>query len=356
MTSPCTTFLNILISVFRSSHLAAVRRAASGTHVTIDPSSFLTTVVTTSAALVAIIGGLLVAKFVGLDSDQRASRKIRADAAERLGISRGRAESARQNVLRWEAGQFFRMEEAIRAVVGTGGTSADELMKMAYWPYSPDELAPFIADVVAEAERAREALNGRIDNPGLYWGNFFHINPDLPRIRWPQVWQHVYDSMAREVALAQKARRQAEPRDRPFADIAAASAGLSWIAPVQIPSPGIDDRETAARRYDDLRASDARAQQQVEDLEAELHRIEREHTEIVRPDGRLWSGAGILIVFTILGVALPLGIMATGPHDLAQVRWVLWPFIGSLVVLIGYILGYLVQLTRKKPDQPTTSA
>lgn len=108
-----------------------------------DPTPFLSTIVATSAALVAIIGGLLVARFVSLDSDQRASRKILTDAAERLEVAKGRAESARQNVLRWEADEFFRRREVVRAVVDTGVTSADELVKMAYWPYAPDELAPF---------------------------------------------------------------------------------------------------------------------------------------------------------------------------------------------------------------------
>lgn len=206
--------------------------------------------------------------------------------------------------------------------------------------------------MVAEAERAREALNGRIRNPDLYWGNFFYNNPDLPEIRWPRVWQHVYGSIAKGVAAAQEARRKAALRDRPFADMAAA---LAWTAPVRMPAPGIDDRETAARRYDDLRAGDSRAHQQVEDLEAELHRLEREHTEIVRPDGRLWWGVGILIGFTFLGVVLPVYVMATGPHGLAPVRWVLYPFLLSLAALIGYIVVYLVQLTRKKPDQPAAS-
>jgi hypothetical protein len=93
--------LNTLITAFRSSHLAAGRPAASGVHVIIDPSPFLTTVVTTSAALVAIIGGLLVAKFVGLDSDQRTSRKILTAARERLELARRRAQKAWHDILRW---------------------------------------------------------------------------------------------------------------------------------------------------------------------------------------------------------------------------------------------------------------
>jgi len=72
-----------------------------------------------------------------------------------------------------------------------------------------------------------------------------------------------------------------------------------------------------ARRLDELLADHVRAKQQAEDLEAELLRLEQEHATIVRPDVRLWWGIGILIVFTILGVVIPLGVMITGPHDLA---------------------------------------
>ena len=66
-----------------------------------DPTPFLSTIVTTSAALVAIIGGLLVAKFVGLDSEERSSRKVVADAAERLEVARTREQVAWREVLRW---------------------------------------------------------------------------------------------------------------------------------------------------------------------------------------------------------------------------------------------------------------
>jgi hypothetical protein len=114
--------------------------------------------------------------------------------------------------------------------------------------------------------------------------------------------------------------------------------------------PPTDYGAIAARRSDELLANHARAQQQAEDLEAELRRIEREHAEIARPDARLWWGVVILIIFAVLGVVVPLGVMATGPHDLAPVRWVFWPFILSLAALIGYIVVYLLQLTRTKRD------
>ena len=318
---------------------------------TTDPTPFLSTIVVTSAALVAIIGGLLVARFVSLDSDQRASRKVLGDAADRLAVARDRARTARQNVLRWEAYDFFESEAVVEAVVDEGVTSAAELMRIANWPHEAAELAPFAAEVADEAKRAREALAGRVSDSDGFWGEFRRAHPDLPDDRWPQVWEHVFDGITNE--LAEAARRQmalAPSSPRSFASLPASLMQLPLIPPL---APTTDYSATEARRYDELVASHVRARQQVEDYEAELGRLRLDHAEIIRPDVRLWWGVGILIVFTALGVALPLWVMSQGPHDLAPVRWVFYPFALSLAALIVYIVVYLIQLTRNKPDQPT---
>lgn len=165
-----------------------------------------------------------------------------------------------------------------------------------------------------------------------------------------------------KAAAEEEARRRAAPPKAPFErelDQLNAMAGaqrrnVSMAA--ALAPPRTDYGVIAARRSDGLRADHARAEQQVEDLEAELLRLEQEHAEIVRPDTRLWWGVIILIVFTVAGVVVPLWFMAAGPGDLTSVRWwVLYPFLLSLAALIGYIVLYLVQLTRSKPDEPTTS-
>ena len=334
---------------------------------TIDPAPFLSTIITTSAALVAIIGGLLVARFISLDSDQRASRTILKGARERLELARRRAQAAWGGILRWDAGSFFRTPGVVEAVLDKGVASPDELMRMASWEHEPDELAPFATEVAEEAGRAREAITPRIRDD-VFWSDFRRRCHDLPEIRWPSVWEHVYDGIAKERATAEAAAEEARRRaasaksamERQLDDMNDAlirgRQHQALMARVLVPPPPTDYAAIAARRSDDLLANHARAQQQVEDLEAELRRLEQEHTEIVRPDARLWWGVGILIVFTALGVVLPLWVMAADPHDLAPVRWwVFYPFIGSLALLIGYIVVYLVQLTRKKPDQSAAS-
>jgi len=83
-----------------------------------DPAPFLSTIILASAGLVAIIGGLLVARFVSLDSDQRGSRKITSEARDRLDSARQRSKAARTSRLDWHAGFFFR--GAVLNVVSQG--------------------------------------------------------------------------------------------------------------------------------------------------------------------------------------------------------------------------------------------
>jgi len=333
--------------------------------VTTDPTPFLSTIVVTSAALVAIIGGLLVARFVSMDSDQRTSRKILTDARERLGLARRRAQAAWHAILRWDAEGFFATPQVVEAVLDKGVVSPAELIRIASWSHEPDELAPFVMEVAEEAVRAREAIIPRIRGGDVFWSDFRRRCRDLPEIRWPWVWDHVFDVVARErdvaEAAAAEARRRAEPPktalERSFdrmSDLSIRDPRQGALLPTfSAPRPQTDHGAIAARRSDELRANHGRAQQQVEDLEAELHRLEQERAEIVRPDARLWAAVVILVILTVLGIVLPLVVMATGPHNLASVRWVLYLFIGSLAALIGYIVVYLVQLTRNKQDQPT---
>jgi len=184
LTSPCTAVVNTLITTFRSSHFATVHPKASEGHVTVDPTPFLSAVVTVSAALVAIIGGLLVAKFVGLDADQRASRKILTDARERLRLAQGRERTAWRAILRSDAGRFFVTPWVIDAIVDEGVVSPAELIRMASWSHDPDELTPFVTEVADEAGQAREAITPRIRSDDASWSDFRRRNPDLPEVCW----------------------------------------------------------------------------------------------------------------------------------------------------------------------------
>ncbi|HET9969803.1 MAG TPA: hypothetical protein VFQ68_16330 [Streptosporangiaceae bacterium] len=185
--TPCIAFKKTLITVPGYRYLAAVAHPrVYGVHV-IDPAPFLSTIIATSAALVAIIGDLLVARFISLDNDLRTSSKILTAARERLEIARRRSKAAWGDILRWDADRFFGTTEIVEAVLDKGVTSPAELMRIAAWRHQPDELTPFITEVTAEAGRAREAITPRISSDDVFWGDFRRRRRDLPEIRWPDV-------------------------------------------------------------------------------------------------------------------------------------------------------------------------
>lgn len=315
---------------------------------------FLSTIILASAGLVAITdSGLLVARFVGLDSDERSNRRVLGDAAGRLASARRRAKDARDNQRTWEAWNFLDIPDILDAI-GHGVSELDELRQYAWCPLSDQGLQPYVSKVADEFTRAHGALDDRVSASDGDWRAFRKAAPDLPEIRIPSVWQQVYEEIAARLADEERARSQAR---QPIPTTWATGLPMPEIPPITM-NPDLTRNlgriaigrvQIDARRQDDLRAAVDRAQQRVEDYEDELRRLTEAHKEIVRPDARLWWGVVILIAFAIVGVALPVWKMSQGPADLGAVRWLVYPFGGALAVLLVYVVVYLAQLSRRKP-------
>lgn len=182
-----------------------------GVGVVTDPAPFLSTIIVTSAGLVAIIGGLLVARFVSLDSDQKGTRKVLDEAADRLAAAHRRAAQARSNLNAWDADGFLRGN--VLDAIGEGITDLNLLRRLDDCQLTDDELSPFVADVAEEFARARAELAARPINDFLDvsgWDRFRQATHGLLEIRWPRVWRTVFEEMrgdrAEELAAARKQR------------------------------------------------------------------------------------------------------------------------------------------------------
>ena len=103
-----------------------------------DPNLFLSTIAAVSAALVAIIGGLLVARFVGLDSDQRTSRRARDAINGRLKLP---AIGPPRRMAALSGGRHDFLDEAgVMAAIFAGQIDLAELRALADCPLSDDDL------------------------------------------------------------------------------------------------------------------------------------------------------------------------------------------------------------------------
>jgi hypothetical protein len=314
--------------------------------VTPDPAIFLSTIILASAALVAIVGGLLVARFVGLDSDQQTTRRVLLDADGRLRAASRRAAEARANLQRWDAWDFLMDRDVLNEIAG-GVTDPAELNRLADCRLTEQELQPYLESVVEEFSTARGVLADRVSESGGTWEDFRKETPDLPETSWLPVWAKVFEEVSGYRAVEERARQEAVRRRYGFLGFDPIRPPLTMPVP-----PDLAGRAAIAsyerQRRDDLAASYQRAQQRVDDYRDELDRLSQAHAEIIRPDKRLWFGVIVLATYAAVGVAWPLFVLSQGPTDLAQVRHFVWLFMGALLILIIYVVAYLVSITRRK--------
>jgi hypothetical protein len=249
-----------------------------------DPAPFLSTIAGTSSALVAIVGGLLVARFVTLDSEQQGAQRVLDDAEARLAVARQRAQEDSDQLLRWDARGFL-YDRRVLMAINEGVEELAELRRRGdRTRLTDEELQPFVEEVRRELARAHQVLEEAIPpvDPDYEsyggWEDFQRDTPGLPETNWDLAWEVVFDQII-------------EQRPRTASRSFLTSPSLGRRIPLGLSAT--DWEAIRARRRDDLMATKERAAQQVEDLEGEVHRLRQARDAIVRPRG---LGLGLVIL------------------------------------------------------------
>ena len=244
-----------------------------------DPAPFLSTIAAASATLVAIVGGLLVARFVALDSEQQGAQQLLDEAEGRLITAQQRAVEAREALQRWDVHDFFGPK--IIEAIGQGESDIRELRRIGrYTPVSDDDLAPVVRDIADEFDRARHQLRelhaGDEDAPLVDWEDFKRLQSDLPEVRRDDVWEIAYNELAEPSRARQLVSSVGEwqlPLGQVSVDYAAQPDYLVY----------------RFQQRDELRTAVDRTQQHAEDVEAEVAHQRRMRDAIIRPKGLGWG-------------------------------------------------------------------
>jgi hypothetical protein len=293
-----------------------------------DPTPLLSTVAGSSAAMVAIVGGLLVARFVTIASEQEGVQQLLDDGDGRLTIARNRAQGARRALYSWDVNTFFDTE--VIQAISEGQRNIGALREIGSPTRLSDEsLARVLDEIAAEFESARRTLSPLVGTQRPRegwpdWPDFRRSTTALPETTWPAVWETTYDTLT-------------------------ASPGIPGRFPPSITSFVSTAPEYVAldvQRRDALRADLEHAEQQVEDIEAEQARLQRRRNAIVRPKG-LGGGLIVLGFFTVVGVIIPLWLMSRGPTRLTAHlgEVIFWLFFAGLVLLLGYMTALALRLS-----------
>jgi hypothetical protein len=242
-----------------------------------DPNPFLSTVAAVSATLVAIIGGLLVARFVTITSEQESGQQLIDDAQGRLATAREREKVANDTFVDWEINNFF--ENAVISDICDGERDIEALRDRArsYTNLTDHELTEVVQNIAHEFDAAKSLLRPLVvsveggDEPSS-WDEFRKSIPTKIETNWELVWELSYEEVFRSpgsrMHTVLRARRQL-----PFS---------------VVPTPP-EYVKLKEERRDAMRAEIQRRRQQVEDIDGEVARLERSHRAIVRPKGLGWG-------------------------------------------------------------------
>lgn len=134
-------------------------------------------------------------------------------------------------------------------------------MRIADWDHSEDDLWPYVEQAAEEHQAVREILPPLVTQLGEEWDDFRRRNTGLPPIRWPWIWEHVYDEIMRvrvaeEAAREEAARKAARARSSLAFDFNSITASIGGLPPATRAllshATTTDARSTAARRHDGL--------------------------------------------------------------------------------------------------------
>ncbi len=286
--------------------------------------------------MVAIIGGLLVARFVTIASEQDGAQQLLNDALGRLTTARRREREARDDLRNWYISDFFEYK-VIRAI-GKGERDIRELRKIGDdTRLSNDELAEVTKTISDEFEVARRILQPLVSadttddlHPG--WKDFRQSHSSLPETKWDEVWDIVYDDIVRPPRLQPASNSQWPSFD-----------AVSLLPAVTTPPEYV---ALHIQRRDALRSDAARAKQHLEDVQEERDRLQRAREAIVRPKGLGW-GLIVLGFFTLVGVIIPIWLMSRAPKRLTAHfgEVVFWLFFAGLLALLGYMTVLALRLS-----------
>ncbi|MGN7949480.1 hypothetical protein ACTJKH_12090 [Microbacterium sp. 22215] len=299
---------------------------------TADVNWLLSSIAQGSAAMIAIVGGLLVSRYVGLHAEQEAARrrvddlKSRATAATDLGT---RLESELRAL---QIKLLVNRDDVYNALIHAGlDLSLDELFALTgedRSSYDEEDVSAQLAILGAEIKSAAGVLLKRVSEELEHpqWSRFRSRNLDLP-IENDDAWEWTY---SRICADKRAAAVDALPQMQRLAHIGAAPLDLSRLVPSDEPSRRRQLIERIERAQADARGATQEAA------------LAQEAFESSRQPAGFSLALQVLTTLAILGIAVPVVVMGIGLDALdlwVRVLVILVFFVG-VALLLRYLFVY----------------
>ncbi|WP_307294998.1 hypothetical protein [Microbacterium natoriense] len=314
---------------------------------TADVNWLLTSVAQGSAAMIAIVGGLLVSRYVGLHTEQEAAGRRVVELDARAKDAEQRIASAQDELAEFEADVVLHDTRVLEALLG-GPISVDEALAragLAREGFDQTIFAGRITVVAAELSKAVRSMRGLIGEADSYprWATFWAEHLELP-VADAFVWEWAYettctsivtrrteaaDTYARQVLLPKLLeRQQIMATVRPNADVIHHGRLREQL-------------HTATADSAALRAEASLARETL-DASRQPSAVSRQPSAVSRQPEGFSLALQVLSVLAITGVAFPVVVMA---FEVTSLTWgmratVVVAFFASVGLLLRFLFAY----------------
>lgn len=289
-----------------------------------DLNGLISTITTSTAALVAIIGGFLVSRVIAIASEQNGIKRRIREIKNDLVANREMKDNAEKFLFEDDLNDFV-TEDNIKLII-RGKTLEEVIEEDEYTLLSKEQLEPYYKQVKEMSNELLE-LHGSTDD---YYEEFsvfmkFFTEYKYPdRMDWYERIFEVIDEMAQPEATG------------PFAGFK-----LRPLTPPNINTDYKDTKKERDRLIDDIRVLDL----QLED-----------NLKIYNDYGKpkwVWSGLFVLIYACIVGIIYPSTLLPypKDMYDDVLTKWFLLGLFSSQLLVLFIYLGYAMhKLTNDKNE------
>jgi hypothetical protein len=311
-----------------------------------DPSWLPSTVAQSTAALVAIVGGFMVSRFVSIDSEMTGARRRLEEAEQRHAVASEQKDQIQAAITRRLARDFLTDARRIDALIASETIpAAADLLATEDTTLSIAELQPHVVEAFEAVEEARRIAEREPDAKDLPGWTTARRAARVSRDDWDPIRSCAYDKIVERKNAAARSREEREAhKNNPLAFRFGVPA--LTVPPFRARLP-IVARDRS--RMDRLRDQREQSDRDVALSGAEVALARRAVDAIGRPRGLVWSLC-VLTVLAALGLVIPVIELWGEPlaGDATDRLVTLVCFIVGLALLLGYFWIYAFVLWRHR--------
>lgn len=299
-----------------------------------DPNWFLSTIAQSTAALVAIIGGLLISRLVSMVSEKSSNLHRLAELEKRKQISTNALGDV-QSAIQRRTNEWFLTEQLTRFVKAKGQVDITEIVENFQAIGSEEDLTMLFAQALADAvvrafEEITEAYPGmaippsdstELQKAGLY------INSPTEEVIYERVASEIASKRKLEDLLASLRSNEVEPE-----------------TPRVLSNTLIQRHDAQISKKTDLNTS-------ISFIDSEISLIKSKLPSLTNPNRLIW-GFLVLAFFGATGILYPLYLMTKNPviaFSMTRTE-VFVGFLSGFIALLAYIMTTFQELRNPLDD------